>query len=152
MEKKILINNQEIILSDYQKKSDSLTFSLDGEKFEFKTLNGKLNFNDSQIDYRIADDHIVAGDLEAIVSLKANREQKNQAEGAMIAPMPCKVFKILKSEGESVQEGETILILEAMKMEHAVKADKTGVVEKIHFKIGELVPVGALLAEIDNAK
>lgn len=151
MEKKILINDQEVVLTDYQKEANKVSFKINEKEFSFKIENNHLVFNNETLDYRIADDHVVVKDLEAMVSLKAKREGAQDLNGEMIAPMPCKVFKILKSVGEEIQEGETLLILEAMKMEHGIKADKSGIVKTIHFDIGELVPVGALLAEIDDA-
>ena len=63
--------------------------------------------------------------------------------------MPGKIFKILKEIGEDVAIGDTILILEAMKMEHAIKATKDGVVKEIFFKEGEQVTGGAELCSIE---
>jgi pyruvate carboxylase subunit B len=64
--------------------------------------------------------------------------------------MPGKIFKILKSQDSEVKKGETILILEAMKMEHAIRSDKDGKVKKIFFNVGELVQGGVILAEVES--
>jgi 3-methylcrotonyl-CoA carboxylase alpha subunit len=74
---------------------------------------------------------------------------KGPAEGSLESPMPGKIFKVLKSTGDSVSKGETILILEAMKMEHTIKATKDGVVGEIFFKEGEQVTGGAELCAIE---
>ena len=63
--------------------------------------------------------------------------------------MPGKIFKILKNEGDQVNKGETILILEAMKMEHPIKSDKDGVIKKIYFKLNEQVSGHVPLALIE---
>lgn len=71
-------------------------------------------------------------------------------EGSLVSPMPGKIFKVIKHAGESVAQGETVLILEAMKMEHAIKATKDGVIKKIYFKEGELVQGGIQLVELES--
>ena len=70
--------------------------------------------------------------------------------GSLQSPMPGKIFKILKDKGQKVIAGETVLILEAMKMEHAIKAPKDGVVTDIFFKEGEQVQGGVSLCDIDS--
>jgi len=51
----------------------------------------------------------------------------------MISPMPGKIIKIFVSKDEKVSKGQTLLIMEAMKMEHAIKAPFDGIVESIFF-------------------
>lgn len=58
------------------------------------------------------------------------------------APLAGNIFKILVSPGQQVSEGETIMILEAMKMETEVSAPKSGVVGSIEVKEGDSVQVG----------
>jgi 3-methylcrotonyl-CoA carboxylase alpha subunit len=87
--------------------------------------------------------------VDALIGEKqAEGVKKAQGFGGLNAPMPGKIFKILVPEGQKVAIGQTILIMEAMKMEHAIKADKEGVVSRIYFKEGEQVQSGAALAEI----
>jgi biotin carboxyl carrier protein len=74
---------------------------------------------------------------------------KGLAEGSLESPMPGKIFKVLKKCGESVAKGETILILEAMKMEHTIKATKDGIIGEIFYKEGEQVSGGAELCAIE---
>jgi biotin carboxyl carrier protein len=50
------------------------------------------------------------------------------------APMPGLITKVLRSEGTTVQQGEGILVIEAMKMENEIKAPKNGIVTKIVVK------------------
>ena len=69
--------------------------------------------------------------------------------GALITQMPGKVVKLMKKEGDKVIKGETVLILEAMKMEHSIRSDKDGKIKKINYKVGELVQGGVTLAEVE---
>jgi len=70
--------------------------------------------------------------------------------GHMVSPMPGKVMKVLVEQGQEVSKGETLLILEAMKMEHAIKAPNAGRVKEIFFQEGALVEGGQELIEIDE--
>jgi 3-methylcrotonyl-CoA carboxylase alpha subunit len=66
----------------------------------------------------------------------------------MMSPMPGKIFKVLKEVGEKVNKGDTILIMEAMKMEHPVKATSDGVIDNIFYKEGTQVDGGVELVSI----
>lgn len=67
----------------------------------------------------------------------------------LTAPMPSTVVALLKNEGEHVKKGESLMILEAMKMEHTIYAPEAGRVSAIFFSIGSQVSEGAILASID---
>jgi 3-methylcrotonyl-CoA carboxylase alpha subunit len=71
------------------------------------------------------------------------------AAASLTAPMPGTVVKVLVEEGEEVEEGRLLLVLEAMKMEQPVLAPYAGVVRSIPFGEGSLVPGGAVLAEVE---
>ena len=68
--------------------------------------------------------------------------------GALIAPMPGKVVSIAVAVGQAVEIGTPLLVVEAMKMEHAIKAQVAGTVEAIHVTVGEQVSADQLLAVV----
>jgi 3-methylcrotonyl-CoA carboxylase alpha subunit len=70
------------------------------------------------------------------------------AAASLTAPMPGTVVKVLVEEGQEVEEGQLLLILEAMKMEQPVSTPHAGVVHSLPFDEGSLVPGGAVLAEV----
>ena len=71
------------------------------------------------------------------------------AAGEVIkSPMPGNILKILVSQGQQVKEGETLIILEAMKMENEVVATKAGTVAQIVVAKGAVVETGAPLVVI----
>jgi biotin carboxyl carrier protein len=74
--------------------------------------------------------------------------KKSPAAGGMTAPMPATVVKVLVAPGQSVKDGETVLVLEAMKMELPIRAPKAGVVKEVRCRQGELVQPGEALVEI----
>ena len=61
-----------------------------------------------------------------------------------------KVFKIEASAGQAVKKGDTVLVLEVMKMETAVVAPEDGTVASINVSVGDQVEAGALLATLNN--
>ena len=70
--------------------------------------------------------------------------------GALPAPMPGTVTAVDVAVGEKVAEGQTLLRMEAMKMEHRITAPTTGAVREIPVETGQRVPAGALLAVLDH--
>ncbi len=59
--------------------------------------------------------------------------------------MPGRVVKILAKAGDAVSKGQSLMILEAMKMEHTLVSPRDGVVERVAFAEGDLVPADAVL-------
>jgi acetyl-CoA carboxylase biotin carboxyl carrier protein len=64
------------------------------------------------------------------------------------AEMVANVWKVLVSEGDSVAEGDTLVILESMKMEIPILAEESGTVTKLYVGEGDVVQEDELLAEI----
>ncbi len=71
-------------------------------------------------------------------------------KGSLLAPMPGRITKILVQKGQAVKQGDVILALEAMKMEHIVRAPESGVVKSINFAVGELCEGNAVLAIVEK--
>ncbi len=96
----------------------------------------------------------VAAKVEKKEEIKVEKkvEEKKEvpkAEGKVItAPMAGVVTKILKKPGDEVQEGETVLILEAMKMENPINSPYSGVISEIVVKEGDKVGNGDPLVYI----
>lgn len=68
--------------------------------------------------------------------------------GAVIAPMPGTVIKIVKNVGDEVKAGELVLILEAMKMENEISAPVSGTIASINCTAGGTVAGGDVLFEV----
>ncbi len=69
-------------------------------------------------------------------------------EGALVSPMPGQVLDVLVAEGDAVEVGQTLMIVEAMKMEHPIRAPRAGVVEAVFFRPGQQVREGQQLARL----
>lgn len=71
--------------------------------------------------------------------------------GGCVAPMPGKVIELRVSEGDAVEAGQVLLIMEAMKMEHSVTAPQDGTVSQVSVTLGEQVDADALLIVVAAA-
>ena len=74
----------------------------------------------------------------------------HSSEGSLVAPMPGVITLLSAKPGDSVMAGEPLLVMEAMKMEHAVKAPFDGVVKAYKFAPGDQVKDGDLLVEFEE--
>ncbi|MGW4635928.1 acetyl/propionyl/methylcrotonyl-CoA carboxylase subunit alpha [Nocardia sp. NPDC004415] len=72
------------------------------------------------------------------------------AAGSLLAPMPGSVIRLGAAEGDQVTQGQPILWLEAMKMEHTIAAPATGVLSALNVTVGQQVEVGTVLAVVEE--
>jgi acetyl/propionyl-CoA carboxylase alpha subunit len=71
-------------------------------------------------------------------------------EGGLVAPMPGKVIKVLVAIDQAVEAGAALVVLEAMKMEHTVRASAAGTVRELHVAVGDQVDADRLLAVVTS--
>jgi propionyl-CoA carboxylase alpha chain len=70
------------------------------------------------------------------------------AAGSLVAPMPGSVTRVGVQVGDEVKQGQPLVWLEAMKMEHTIAAPADGVVSELKVEAGQQVEVGAVLAVV----
>ena len=70
-------------------------------------------------------------------------------EGGLVAPMPGKVLEVLVAQGDVVEAGTPLMVLEAMKMEHRIVAAADGTVVAVHYEAGDQVAQGAVLLDLE---
>ncbi|MBW6459697.1 MAG: acetyl-CoA carboxylase biotin carboxylase subunit [Bacteroidales bacterium] len=87
----------------------------------------------------------VLGKKEILGSFDAHG---GKSDGRIVSPMPGRVIKINVRQGEEVKKGQTLLIVEAMKMENNIVAPVDGKVEKVNVKVGEMVNSSTSLVQI----
>ena len=80
---------------------------------------------------------------------RSSNQSATSANGSVVAPMQGTVVKLLVTEGQQVAQGDAVVVLEAMKMENQIQADKAGVVKKIYCKAGDTVGAGDVLLVIE---
>ncbi len=71
--------------------------------------------------------------------------------GQLTAPMPGQVHSVAVNEGEAISKGQTILVIEAMKMEIRIQAPQDGTIRRLHVKPGQTVERGQTLVEIEES-
>ncbi len=80
---------------------------------------------------------------------EGDRRSQRQQSGGLEAPMPGKVIKVGVTPGQAVRKGEEVLVIEAMKMENALRAPRDGVVRSVSARVGEMVTPGVVLVDLE---
>jgi acetyl/propionyl-CoA carboxylase alpha subunit len=79
-------------------------------------------------------------------------QQQGSAEDHVRAPMPGSLVAVHAKAGQTVARGDTLLVMESMKMETTIAAPRDGVVEAVHFSVGQTFDRDALLLSLESAK
>jgi len=90
------------------------------------------------------------GDLDAVIVPRFLEPGNEVPEGGLVAPMPGKVIEVKVKKGDKVKAGDTLIIIEAMKMEHSIKATENGKVTKLMVSLNQQVDNGATLLVLDS--
>jgi biotin carboxyl carrier protein len=155
---KVLIKDQEIIVT----KEDiaNLDVSFDKTKGVYQILKDGISHHISHLEQsdggktqilQVNDLNIQAtilNPLDQQVESMGLSDIDDQKSKSIHAPMPGLILDIMCKEGEEIEEGNSLLILEAMKMENVIKAEGAGTIFKIHKAVGETVEKGQLIIEI----
>jgi len=99
----------------------------------------KLKVNNNIYDVEITDE------IDALLNKMGIKNQKPQKNKDLKSPMPGLVRKILVKIGDEIKKGDTLLILEAMKMENNLKSDQNGTIKDIVVESGNSVEKNQLL-------
>ena len=133
-------------------------FTIKGNKYftQIKEIEGniaKIEVNGTQ--YKVEMEQIVKQTKTPTLVRKAVVRKPGEGAvpsgpsvGAVTAPLPGNIFKVLVKEGDVVKAGDDLLVMEAMKMENDIKAEKSGTVASIKVSEGDTVLQGAILIEL----
>jgi len=80
------------------------------------------------------------------------KKKSAAGSGSITAPMPGQILKVLVKNGDKVEEGQALFMVEAMKMEHTLKAPYTGTVSDSNFKAGDTVSSTDVILKINAEK
>ena len=72
------------------------------------------------------------------------------AHGSLVAPMPGTVVRVEVEAGAIIEAGAAVVVLEAMKMEHTVRAPHDGIIAEVRVKVGQSVDVGSVMAVMEE--
>tara|TARA_Y100000739_G_scaffold29749_1_gene22784 strand:+ start:4055 stop:4555 length:501 start_codon:yes stop_codon:yes gene_type:complete len=90
------------------------------------------------------------GRIYVINMYEPGSQDSSISEGSLSAPMPGTILDVMVKKGQRVREGQTLLVMEAMKMEHRIQAPRAGEVTSVYFQKGDRVDMGANLVEIGD--
>ncbi|MDC0073171.1 ATP-grasp domain-containing protein [Gammaproteobacteria bacterium] len=131
--------NEGSIAKIFNWKESGIDIEIDGQRFFSKvTKNNKVIVV-----------HMPWGDAVLEILPRFVLPGSEVQAGGLIAPMPGKVIDLKVKVGSKVKKGETLVILEAMKMEHQVKASEDGKVSKLLIRKDDQLENGALLMVVD---
>lgn len=94
-------------------------------------------------------DVVFKNDLDLVLDQMGIKRTSDNLNTDIKAPMPGKVIDVIVKEGDTVEKGDAILILEAMKMENVLKAENACSIKKVHVNSSESVEKNQILVELD---
>jgi len=179
MKKHYQLNGEDVVLDDLQLESvrdfdghtsQLLSYNLNGHVMNYEiclhdSIHGMLYKVDAEgPKHQVGEFQVLpgmggkglvinyAGIIWRCDELVTNKRKKvDLGDAPIISPMPGKILKILVEQGESVAKGQPLLILEAMKMEHTLKAPRAGVVAAILKAQGDSIDGGIILVKLEPA-
>jgi len=128
------------------------TVTLDGNRAEVNGSSYEIELQGDQATVNgIAYAFQVQERIEGPSAEAAARVVRAAAEeaGAVTAIMPGKIIRVLVKEGDEVQEGDVLCVLEAMKMENELRAGKSGMVKEVTVEPGSDVEMGEVLVVVE---
>jgi biotin carboxyl carrier protein len=143
---KISLDGKELHASVVEVAPHTFSVLLNGESHQIRVApraNGTLTLHTGLAEYpaEVSDPRVWRG----------RRHSALEAEGRqqITASMPGKVVRLLVSEGDSVEAGQGLLVVEAMKMQNEIRSPKSGKVEKLLAKENQAVNAGDILAWVE---
>src|SRR5580700_7327866 len=139
------LNDHEVKIDAVLTRRDVLSVLIDGKAYEVKR------------EQTAADTHLWVGSVRYLAELRDPRSLRGRkGAGAddkgpkkVLAPMPGKVVRLLVDQGQTVEAGQSILVVEAMKMQNEIKSPKKGTLQKILATEGANVNAGDVLAIVE---
>jgi biotin carboxyl carrier protein len=136
---RLAIDGREVVAEVNALSDGAAVVSIDGRRFRVFAVRRKAAI-------------AVAVGPQVYELIETDESAPHRAHGLLApevtAPMPGKVLKILVREGQAVEAGDTLLVLEAMKMETELSAESAALVKRVAVAEGEMVDHGALLIEL----
>src|ERR1700686_3688908 len=139
------LNGHNVEIDAVLARHDVLSILIDGKAYEIKR------------ECTAADMHLWVGSVRYLAELRDPRSLRSRRGAVadekgpkkLLAPMPGKVVRVLIGERHAVEAGQSILVVEAMKMQNEIKSPKKGTVQKIVAAEGTNVNAGDVLAIVE---
>ena len=135
-----LVSNGELT---YHLLNKNKSFQVDVIRADFNKKEYIISLNSKTYNLKISDA------LDIMIEEMGYSFNGSKKVNAIHAPMPGIIIDLEVKQGDKVKEGDSILILEAMKMENSIKCPKDGIVKSVHTQKGDAVEKGKLLIELE---
>lgn len=134
-----LVDGKKTGVANYSLIVDNRSFEVDVDisEDEYRVLVDARTYHIHVVDER----RVRLGGLQSGIQLKGRQE--------VSVPMPGKVIAVLVGEGDKVEKGQGLVIVEAMKMENEVRSPVSGEVKEVKVKAGETLDAGAVLVVVE---
>jgi biotin carboxyl carrier protein len=163
----------ETLVLEYTQSGDTWDFTLNEQLEQAEPLShtGQVRLLSARdgtltllVDGRPVQAHIAQDGARTLVSIegqvyefarsqeKKGRKRKGESgswDPEIVSPMPGKILEVQVAEGDEVEADQTLILLEAMKMENALASEGKATVKKIHVAAGDLVELGQVLIELE---
>lgn len=143
---RISVDGNEFVVDGKKTGRTNYSLIVDNRSFEIEVDN-------TEDEYRVLVDgrnyHVRLSDERRVRVGGAQPDSQLRGRQRVSVPMPGKVIAVLVSEGDSVEKGQGLVIVEAMKMENEVRSPIAGEVKEIKVKPGETVVGGAVLVVVE---
>jgi len=123
--------------------NDNKSYNAEVINVDYKNKIAKIKINSSVFNLEIKDD------VDILLNSLGLSNLTEQKINNLKAPMPGMVFKILVNEGQEIKSGDTLIVLEAMKMENNLKSTTDAKIKKILCKEGNSVEKNEILIEFE---
>jgi biotin carboxyl carrier protein len=158
--RELIVNDEKLTYEIDKTSMGGVIIKFNGKSYEFNSWS-KSNINELKrvaVDgkniniWKTSEWTSFADTLVKVRSTRSEGRNKSGSgdQGGMVSPMPGKILKVMVSVGDEVSAGQGLLVMEAMKMEHTIKADTDGVVERIECEEGGLVDGGVELVSLSK--
>lgn len=149
-DKQVKINDKEFMLDALRMEEGAMHLIIEGKSYRVRikasdaeTKSYQLNVNGNAYSVALSDE------MDQLLSRLGLADLASKKVNEVKAPMPGLVLKLIASPGEAVNKGDSLLVLEAMKMENVIKSPGEGVVKSIRVNAGDKVEKNAVLIEFE---
>lgn len=140
----IMVNDQSVTYSLKKISSNEYVMHYDHKSYQLKVLEDKSGEMQLSVDGAFVQLEIKDHITQILEELGMDVSESNQVN-EITAPMPGGIIDINVNPGDEVEEGDALLILEAMKMENIIKSPVTGTIAAVHVAKGDNVEKNQLL-------
>jgi biotin carboxyl carrier protein len=142
---RVTLDGRSVAVDAVEIAPNTLSILLEGQSFEITVTpsrDGKLKLQTGGQEFtaEVSDPRAWSGRRHANVEAEGRQQ--------VVAPMPGKVVRLLVKEGDHVETGQGLLVVEAMKMQNEIRSPKSGTVERIVAMEGQPVNAGEVLCVV----